>query len=176
MSNNQNFWLRAATGIDALNERIGKATSWLTLVLVVLVAVDVVIRYLFSDSKVWITELQWHLFALIFLLGAGYAFRHDRHVRVDLFYSKFNERDKAMVDFAGNLLFLIPWCCIVGWFAFFFALDSFQISETSADAGGLPARYLIKSAIAVGIFLLLLQSIAQVIRAGMILFKVKLEG
>lgn len=169
MTSNNGFWLRMADGIDGLNERVGKAVSWLTLALVLLVVVDVIIRRIFSDSQVWITELEWHLFALIFLLGAGYAFRENRHVRVDLFYANFKPKDKALVDIVGNIVFLLPWCIVVGWYAFFYALDSYRVGEISADAGGLPARYLIKAAIFVSILLLFLQSMAQVARAAVVL-------
>jgi len=151
--------------IDGLNERMGKATSWLTLVLVILVCFDVITRYIFSNSSAWIMELEWHLFALIFLIGAAYAFKHDRHVRVDLFYSKFSAKDKALVDLVGNVIFLIPWCIIIIVYSFEYAMTSFRIGETSPDPGGLPARYLIKFAITLGVFLLLLQAIAQALRS-----------
>ncbi len=151
--------------IDGLNERMGKAASWLTLALVILVCFDVITRYIFSNSSAWIMELEWHLFALIFLIGAAYAFKHDRHVRVDLFYSKFSARDKALVDLVGNVIFLIPWCIIIIVYSFEYAMTSFRINETSPDPGGLPARYLIKFAITLGVFLLLLQAIAQALRS-----------
>lgn len=151
--------------IDGLNERMGKAASWLTLVLVILVCFDVITRYIFSNSSAWIMELEWHLFALIFLIGAAYAFKHDRHVRVDLFYSKLSAKDKALVDLVGNVIFLIPWCIIIIVYSFEYAMTSFRIGETSPDPGGLPARYLIKFAITLGVFLLLLQAIAQALRS-----------
>ena len=94
--------------IDQINETIGRAASWLTSILVVLICYDVVMRYLVNETSAWITELQWHLFALIFLFGAGYALKHDRHVRVDLFYSKMSKRDQAWINFLGTLIFLIP--------------------------------------------------------------------
>ena len=84
---------RIAEGIHLLNERVGQAASWLTTALMLLVVVDVIIRYYFNDTQAWIIELEWHLFGLIFLLGAGYAFRHDRHVRVDVFYARFSGRE-----------------------------------------------------------------------------------
>lgn len=157
---------RIADAIDTINERVGQGVAWLNTVLVVLVCVDVFIRYLLSDSSAWIMELEWHLFALIFLLGAGYAFKHDRHVRVDLFYTKMSERDRAMVDFIGALVFLIPWCIIMIYVSTQYAWQSFLIRETSPDPGGLPARYVIKFAIAVGLFLLLLQAISSLIRSA----------
>ena len=80
-----------------INEWVGRATAWLTGLLMMLVCYNVAARYLFNNSKAWRTELEWHLFALIFLLGAGYALKHDKHVRVDLFYANFSPKRKAWV-------------------------------------------------------------------------------
>ena len=133
-----------------------------------LVCCDVIYRYLFNDTEAWIMELEWHMFALIFLLGAGFAFKHDRHVRVDLFYANFSEKDKALVNMLGGILFLIPWCLLIIIASFQYAGVSFVIRETSPDPGGLPARYLIKYAITVGGVLLLLQAIANVLDSFLI--------
>jgi TRAP-type mannitol/chloroaromatic compound transport system permease small subunit len=159
------FWQKIADGIAAINEWVGRGVSWLTFLLVVLVCFDVVFRYLFNDTEAWIMELEWHMFALIFLLGAGFAFKHDRHVRVDLFYSRFSEKDKALLNMIGGLLFLIPWCTMIIWASFQYANVSFQIREVSPDPGGLPARYIIKYAITVGGVLLLLQAISNTIES-----------
>ena len=151
--------------IDQVSERIGKGASWLTLLLVILVCFDVVTRYILCDSAAWVMALEWHLFALIFLLGASFAFKHDRHVRVDLFYAKFSPKDKALVNLIGNSIFLIPWCIVIIIYSFNYGMTSFTIRETSPDPGGLPARYLIKFAITFGIVLLLLQAIGEALKA-----------
>ncbi len=155
---------RFADAIDWLNERVGRGVAWLTTLLVLLVCLEVLMG-VFGKSANWLTELEWHFFALIFLLGAGYAFKHDRHVRVDLFYAKFAPKDKALTDLIGNVLFLIPWCMLVGYVSLFYAWDSFKIGEGSPDPGGLPARYIIKFSITIGIMLLLLQAISSTIRS-----------
>jgi len=152
-------------GIGAINEILGRVASWLTFVLVLLVCFDVTIRYFFNDTHAWIMELEWHLFALIFLLGAGYTLKHDHHVRVDLFYTKFSQRDQAWVNLGGSVLFLIPWCWIIIVYSFQYAYTSFQVGEGSPDPGGLPARYLIKFAITFGIGLLFLQAIAIICKS-----------
>jgi len=151
--------------INSINEWVGRTASWLTLILVGVVCFDVVTRYLFNDTAAWIMELEWHLFALIFLLGAGYAFKHDKHVRVDLFYSNFSKRDKAWVNLIGGIAFLVPWCIIVIIYSFDFGLDAYQMGEKSPDPGGLPARWVIKFAITIGMTLLLLQAIASILGA-----------
>jgi TRAP-type mannitol/chloroaromatic compound transport system permease small subunit len=154
---------KVAQAIHTLNEHVGRAAAWLTTLLMLLVCFDVVVRYLFNETQAWIMELEWHLFGLIFLLGAGYAFRHDRHVRVDLFYAKFSAKDKALVNLIGGLIFLIPWTAILIYVSFEYATIAYKIGEGSPDPGGLPARYIIKYAITAGMGLLFLQGLASII-------------
>jgi TRAP-type mannitol/chloroaromatic compound transport system permease small subunit len=158
-----------AKRIDWLNEQVGRSVSWLNLVLMILVCFDVVTRYLFNQTAAWVNELEWHLFAVVFLLGAGYALKHDRHVRVDLFFANFSQKDKALVNLLGSMLFLIPWSAILCYFAFFYSLDSWKMGETSPDPGGLPMRYLVKFAMVLGMFLLFLQGLSSLIHAALIL-------
>lgn len=156
---------RLASWIDQLNERVGQWVSWLTLALVLLVFVNVFLRYAFNLPLAWSKELEWHLFALIFLFGAGYSLRHDRHVRVDLFYEKVGKADQRRINFWGTLIFLIPWCLVLiyaGWNA---AADAWRMGERSPEAAGLANLWLIQFALPVGISLLLLQGIAELIRS-----------
>jgi len=155
-----NFLSRASQLIDQINEWVGRAVSWLTTILVVLVCFDVITRYFFSNTAAWIMELEWHLFALIFLFGAGYAFKHDKHVRVDLFYAKLSPKDQALVNIIGSFLFLIPWCLLIIYWSYEYALISYNIGETSPDPGGLPARYMIKFCVSIGMVFLLFQGIS----------------
>lgn len=145
---------------NRLNEKVGFGVSWLTSLLVLVVCYDVFTRYLLKNSIVAVQELEWHLFAVIFLVGAAYTLKHDRHVRVDVFYTRFSEKTKAWIDFAGSLVFLIPFCLLAIWTSRTFVGTAYAIGETSPDPGGLPARFVLKSAIPVGFFLLLLQGIA----------------
>lgn len=168
-----NFLQGYITTVGRINEWIGQKVSWLTTALVVLVCGDVIIRYIFKDTAAWIMELEWHLFALVFILGAAYTFKHDKHVRVDLFYDKFSEKDKALVNLIGGVVLLIPWCIMIIIFSWRFAWGSFLMNETSPNPGGLPALYLIKFSITLGIFLLLLQAIASVAEAILVLRKNK---
>lgn len=165
----QDFLLSIKNIIDRINEQIGRAASWLTALLVVLVCYDVLTRYLLNETRAWIMELEWHLFALVFLLGAAYALKHDKHVRVDLFYAKFTKREKAWVNLIGGLLFLIPWCLMVIYWSFDYAQLSYAVKEGSPDPGGLPARYIIKFAVPFGIGLLCLQGVSTVIKSIFVL-------
>jgi TRAP-type mannitol/chloroaromatic compound transport system permease small subunit len=151
---------RASDFIDGINEAIGRGISWLTTLLVVLICYDVAARYLFNTSSAGLVELEWHIFSFIFLLGAAYALKHDKHVRVDVFYQNFSPKKQAWVNLLGSVLFLIPFCLIIIQASLKFTYNAYAINEGSADPGGLPARFIVKGAIPVGFFLLLLQAIS----------------
>ncbi len=161
-------WSRKlATWIERLSEWTGRATSWLVLAMVLLIAYDVAMRYLFRSGSVALQELEWHLFAVIFLLGAAYTLRHDDHVRVDVLYQSrwMNDRRRAWVDLVGTLIFLVPFCLLIIVSSWPFLSSSFLHGEGSPDPGGLPYRWLLKAAIPIGFGLLLVQGVAVAIRA-----------
>ncbi len=151
--------------VDRLNETIGFGVSWLTTLLVLVVCYDVFTRYLLKNSMVAVQELEWHLFAVIFLVGAAYTLKQDGHVRVDLFYSRFSPRNRAWVDFVGSLVFLIPFCLVAIWSSKTFVASAYRIGETSPDPGGLPGRFVLKAAIPVGFSLLVFQGVALALRS-----------
>ena len=148
--------------IDRLVELIGVATSWLALVIVVLMATNVLMRYLFHYGTVWSQELEWHLLVPLILFGMSYALRHGEHVRVDILYAKFPDRAKDIVDLVSAIL-AIAISVLVIWFSLHYVQQSYVIDEGSPDPGGIPHRYFIKGLIPVGFALLLLQSIAVAI-------------
>ncbi|MBI4194936.1 MAG: TRAP transporter small permease subunit [Betaproteobacteria bacterium] len=133
--------------------------SWLALAIVALMAVNVLLRYLFSAGTVWAQELEWHLLVPLILFGMSYALRHGAHVRVDIVYGRFNERTKIVVDLVSALL-TIAVSVLVIWFSIKYVGQSYVIDEGSPDPGGIPHRYLIKSLIPVGFALLLMQGVA----------------
>ncbi len=146
--------------IDKFIENIGKAVSWLNVFLIALICLDVLFRYLFSFSKNWILELEWHMFAIIFLLGSAYALQAEKHVRVDVFYQRFSKKVQTIINLIGTLIFLIPWCYLVITTSYKFFNNSWYIKEGSPQPGGLPARYIIKGMIVVGFILLALQGLS----------------
>lgn len=150
---------------DRLSERVGTGIMWLTTALVLVVCCDVFTRYVLKRSSVAVQELEWHLFSLIFLIGAAYTLKHDKHVRVDVLYSRFSPRAQAWVNLAGSLLFLIPFCCMVIWSSHPFVASAYRLGETSPDPGGLPARWVLKAAIPLGFALLLIQGLALAFRS-----------
>ncbi len=151
--------------VDNLNEKIGIWVSWLTALLTLVVSYDVFVRYFLKESSVGFQEFEWHLFAIIFLLSAAYTLKIDQHVRVDVFYTRMSEKKKAFVNLFGALIFLIPFSVVAILASKNFVINSFIMGETSPDAGGLPARYILKAVIPLSIFLLLLQAIALVFRS-----------
>ena len=156
-------WLRLSGRIDAINERVGRMVNWLVLAVALVSAGNAMFRYAFGlGSNAWL-ELQWYLFAAIFLLGAGYTLRHNGHVRVDVFYSRFSPRTQAWIDLFGAAVFLLPVMLIILWFSWDGFVLSWQSQEMSPDAGGLirwPARLLLP----LGLFLLSLQAVSEIIK------------
>lgn len=150
------------TRIDRLTEIVGEWTSWLSLVIVVLMATNVILRYLFSTGSVWAQELEWHLLVPLILFGMSYAQRYGEHVRVDIFYARYSERTKTLVDLLSALL-AVALSVIVIWLSLHYVEQAYVIDEGSPDPGGIPHRYLIKGLIPVGFALLMLQSIANAI-------------
>jgi TRAP-type mannitol/chloroaromatic compound transport system permease small subunit len=160
--------LKLSNFIDTCTERIGRWTSWLVLVMVILGVWNVAGRYIgrFTGSNLTSNayiEAQWYIFDLVFLLGAAYTLKHNEHVRVDVFYSNLSGKKKAIADLFGTVFFLIHFCIMVIIFSWETILASWQSWEVSPDPGGL-ARYPIKTMIIVAFVLLIFQGISEAIK------------
>jgi len=150
--------------IDFINERVGHAMAWLTILMVINVFLVVVLRYVFSVGYIWMQESYIWMHATVFLLGAGYTLMHEGHVRIDLFYGSAGPRYRAWINILGSVFFALP--------MFWFFLDkswpmimrSWDNLEQSPEAGGLPGLFLFKSVIAVFCVLFTLQIIALLLR------------
>lgn len=162
---------RLIEAIEFVSEWSGRAVAWLVLAMVLLIAYDVAMRYLFQHGSVALQELEWHLFALLFLLGGAYTLKHDAHVRVDILYHSrwMDDRRRAWVDLLGGLFLLTPFCLLVIVTSLPFVGSAYGLGEGSPDAGGLPARWLLKAAIPLGFGLLLLQGVAHMLRSVAVL-------
>ena len=167
MSTVMKFAKGLCRGIDRLNTWVGWLVAWVTLGLVLVVFVDVVMRYLFRTSFVFTQELEWHLFAFIFLIGGGYTLLQDGHVRVDIVYQQLGFKGRAWVNLLGVLLLLIPGCLLVIVTSWNFVYKSWSILEGSPDPGGIPFRFLLKACIPVGFLLLLLQGLSLGIHSAL---------
>jgi TRAP-type mannitol/chloroaromatic compound transport system permease small subunit len=145
--------------IERVIDALGRATSWLALVIVVLMAINVLLRYTMSVGSVWAQELEWHLLAPLILFGMSYALLHGEHVRVDVLYTKFSPAAKLWIDVVAALLG-IAISVIIIWLSIKYVQQSWAIDEKSADPGGLTHRWVLKGLIPVGFVFLILQSVA----------------
>lgn len=150
--------------IERFIDWVGRATSWLALVIVVLMATNVVLRYLFSYGSVWAQELEWHLLAPLILFGIAYALLKGEHVRVDVFYAGFSDRNKERVNLASAILCLAISLIIV-YVSIHYVQQAYVIGEKSADPGGLTHRWVLKALIPAGFALLALQSVAEIVKS-----------
>lgn len=150
--------------VDAVNDRVGRSVRLLTLLLVLVTTADVVMRYLFRTSFVFVQEAEWHIFAVLFLLAAGYAHLKKDHVRVDIIYARQSDRTKAVTNLIGGLLFLFPTCFLLIYSSIPFVVASVRVLEGSPDPGGLPGRFVLKAVIPVGFLLLALQGVSELIK------------
>jgi TRAP-type mannitol/chloroaromatic compound transport system permease small subunit len=155
--------LKASRIIDAVNDRFGTLATWLVLFACLISAGNAVSRYALNmSSNAWL-EVQWYMFGAMFLLAAGYALKHEEHVRVDVFFSRMTPRTQAWVDVFGGIFFLLPTAVLIGWMSIPMVVNSIRINEMSSDPGGL-LRWPIKICIPLGFALLALQGVAEIIK------------
>ncbi len=157
------FLLSVSRGIDALNERVGKAVIWLVLLMTILSAGNAVMRYTINYSSNGLLEIQWYLFAVIFLFSAGYTLLRNEHVRIDVVAGKFSPRGQAWIDIIGTLLFLMPMAVLIMYLSWPIFMNAWDSGEMSSNPGGLirwPARLMIP----VGFLLLVLQGLSELIK------------
>lgn len=146
--------------IDCLNEWIGRAVAWLTLGMVLTTFAVVILRYAFNFGSVAMQESVLYMHALVFMLGAAYTLKHNAHVRVDILHQRCGEKLLAWIELFGTLLLLMPLTLYIFWISWPYVGDAWAIRESSRDAGGLPAVYLLKTSMLVMAALLLLQGVA----------------
>lgn len=149
--------------IDKVNTYVGKGTMWLILATTLVSAGNAIVRKIFNVSSNGLLEIQWYLFAAVFLLGAGYGFLRNSHVRIDFISSKLSDRARNWIDVIGILLVLLPFCALATHLSWSFFYQAYQSGEMSQNAGGLirwPAYLLIP----VGFVLLALQGVSELVK------------
>jgi len=124
--------------LDRFSASLGKATSWLTLLMVLVTFAVVVMRYVFDLGFIWLQESVVWMHACVFMVGAAYTLQQEEHVRVDIFYRAMTQKRRAWVDLTGVIVFLLPLCAFLCWAAFDFVLVSWRLHEASRESGGLP--------------------------------------
>jgi TRAP-type mannitol/chloroaromatic compound transport system permease small subunit len=155
--------LKLSQLIDWLNERVGKGAFWLVLIMTVISAGNASIRFVFDTSSNGLLEIQWYLFAAIFLLCAPYTLQKNEHVRIDVLSGKLSPRGLAIIDIIGTLFFLLPMVVAVLWLSLPLVAESYRIQEMSANAGGL-IRWPVKILLPIGFTLLALQGLSELIK------------
>jgi TRAP-type mannitol/chloroaromatic compound transport system permease small subunit len=149
--------------IDKLNERIGKAAFWLVLVMTIICSLNATVRFIFNYSSNGLLEIQWYLFAAVFLLCAPYTLQKNEHVRIDVIAGKLSPKGQAWIDILGTIFFLLPMVIMVLWLSLPLVADSFHINEMSANAGGL-IRWPVKVILPIAFTLLALQGVSELIK------------
>lgn len=161
--------MRSLIYVERLFNRLSDLLGWLSSILFILlvanVVYDVVMRYAFNDVSIAFQELEWHLFATVFLLGIPYVIKAGGHVRVDLFYERLSMKAQAVIDILGTLFFLLPFCLLVVYFGIDFAKESYALGETSGDPGGLPYRWIIKAMIPVSFTFMAISGVGLIIHS-----------
>ena len=167
---------RFSLWVDRSITRLGNALSWIWLVLLTVIVTNVTMRYLFEMGSIELEELQWHLYAVGFLMGLSYAVVSDSHIRVDVVREKLSEVTKVWVEFYGLILLSIPFVLLVLFACIPFVEYSFRLREISEAPGGLPFRWIIKGMLFMGFTLLLVVSLARLTRVWLYLFGWPVDG
>jgi TRAP-type mannitol/chloroaromatic compound transport system permease small subunit len=158
-----NVLLALSRAIDAFTERVGRLVYWLVLIVVLISAANATVRKAFNYSSNSYLEIQWYLFSVIFLFGAGYTLLRNEHVRIDIIQGRLSPRAQNWIDVVGIVLFLMPMSLIIMWLSWPLFLDSLARHEVSTNAGGLiiwPARLMVP----VGFALLIIQGVSELIK------------
>jgi TRAP-type mannitol/chloroaromatic compound transport system permease small subunit len=156
--------------IDPFITWIGESISWIWLLLLLTIVFNVVLRYAFGQGRIELEEIQWHLYSTGFLLGIGYTFQLDGHVRVDIVHERLSPRTQGWLELYGILLCVLPFTALILVFSVPFVASSYALSEVSVSPGGLPFRWVIKSVLFIGFSLLLLAIVSRFSRVWSFLF------
>ena len=151
--------------LDRISKYAGYLASVLVVILSLLVAYDAGMRYLFSAGSIALQEIEWHLFDVIFLLGLSYALKHDKHVRVDIFFERYSQNTRMIVQILSMLLLVLPFSLLFLNDALDMTMQSYLQNEVSPDPGGLTHRWLIKAMLVLSFVLLILQSLSEILKA-----------
>jgi len=163
-------------GIDVINERIGRITSWLALIMVLVQVIVVVMRYVFGLSILAMQESIWYMHSIIFLVAAGYTLLHDGHVRVDIVYGAAGPRKKALIDLIGVIVILLPICVMIWWVSWPYVAAAWEVREGSVEVSGIQAVYLLKTGMLVFAATLFAQGISLGLKSTLTLAGIGVEA
>lgn len=163
------FLTAMARRIDSLNEMVGRIASWIVLPMVLLQVTIVLMRYVFGIGSIMLQESIMYMHAVLFMILAGYTLLHNGHVRIDIFYREASPRGKALVDFIGALVFLVPVCILIVWVSWPYVSVSWSVFEGSRETSGIPGVFLLKSMIMVFAALVAVQGLSLAVRSACVL-------
>jgi TRAP-type mannitol/chloroaromatic compound transport system permease small subunit len=149
--------------IDSVNLRVGRASTWLILLVVIISAGNAVMRYAIDWSSNGLLEIQWYLFSAVFLLGAGYVFLKNEHIRIDVIAGRLSARTQNWIDVFGIVVFLLPMAGIVLYLSWPVFTNAWLTNETSPNPGGL-IRWPVRLLMPIGFLLLTLQGMSELIK------------
>jgi len=155
---------RLADGLDVINRTVGRTVRWLALIMVLVQFAIVLLRYVFGFSSIAMNESVLYMHASLFMLGAGYTLLVDDHVRVDIFQAKAGDLGKAWIDAFGHVVLLIPSMLVLLYWSFPSVRNAWAIYEGAISVGGIPAVFLLKTLIPAFCILLMIQSLACLLR------------
>ncbi len=161
---------RISRALDHFILRVGRVASWAWLLLMAVILLNVVLRYSFGEGRIELEELQWHIYAIGFLMALSFGVVTDDHIRVDLVHERLSLRQQAWVELYGGLLLMLPFLALILIYAVPFVIHSYAAGEVSQAPGGLPYRWLIKAALPLGFAFLALAVLARLTRATAALF------
>jgi TRAP-type mannitol/chloroaromatic compound transport system permease small subunit len=149
--------------LDRFSDLMGWIAGLLNLAMLLNVFYDSIMRYFFNSGSIALQEMEWHLFAMVFLFGIAYALKEDGHVRVDILYDRFTPRWKAIVNIGGTLLLLLPLSLLIIEGSIWYVREAYNSGEISGDPGGLTQRWLIKLVIPASFVFLVISATGFVI-------------
>lgn len=161
----ENHKPKVSQKLDNFILRIGKVAAWLNFFLLVVIILQISLQYIIGRGYIFLEELQWHLYAIAFMIAISYSQSEDNHIRLDVLSQKFSKRTKEIIEILGILVLVFPFIVIVFLHGIDFWYDSWRINESSASPMGLPCRWIIKSFIPIGMVTLVVSMISRLFKA-----------
>ena len=168
--------LSTVSVLDGLSQRLSRFIAWLPVVMAALTVVVVILRYGFGVGAIAAQESVIYLHGTLFMLGASCTLQAGEHVRVDVLYQRFNARKRAWVNALGHVVFTLPLCALIGFSSLDYVIESWSTLETSAEPGGIPAVFLLKTLLPVMAALLALQGLSEIFKSLVTLIEEASDG
>ncbi|MDX1654042.1 MAG: TRAP transporter small permease subunit [Candidatus Competibacteraceae bacterium] len=161
---------RISAGVDRVINVIGEVIAWVWMILMLVIVLNVTLRYAFGQGLIVFEEIQWHIYSVGFLIALSHCLVHDDHVRVDVLHDRMGLKAQTWIELIGLLVFLLPFAWLVAYYAIPFVVNSFEMAEVSDAPGGLPYRWIIKAVLPIGFALLWIAALSRLLRCTAMLF------